>query len=213
MVNLSDLQINSAVSYIVAFSLPAFDAVFPVLPSETAIVALGVTTAGSADPRIFILILLAAAGAFVGDNLCYLIGHRFGPWVNHRVFSSPKGVERKAWAERTLSRLGARLIIICRFIPGGRTAVMLTCGVVGFPRRRFVPATAVAGVIWASYAFAIGRIGGKAFQHNEWAGLLLALGLVLAVSGIVEAVRYILGRRKPAGHGPAESGDPVPPAL
>jgi membrane protein DedA with SNARE-associated domain len=195
MVNLSDLQIDSAISYVVAFALPAFDAVIPVLPSETAVIALGVTTAGSADPRIFILILLAAAGAFVGDNLCYLIGHRFGPFVERKVFSSTKGMARKAWAERTLERFGARLIVVCRFIPGGRTAVMLTCGVVRFPRRRFVPATAVAGVIWATYAFSIGRIGGKTFQDKEWAALLLALGLALIVTAIVELVRRIIGWR------------------
>ncbi|HVC68757.1 MAG TPA: DedA family protein [Acidimicrobiales bacterium] len=199
MVNLSDLQIDSTASYMLAFFLPAFDAVIPVLPSETAIVALGVTTAGSADPRIVILIALAAAGAFVGDNLCYLIGRRFGPWVNRKVFSSGRGVERKAWAERTLERFGARLIVVCRFIPGGRTAVMLTCGVVHFPRRRFIPATAVAGVIWASYAFFMGRLGGKAFQNHPWQGLLLALGLALTVTLLIEVVRLVVSRRRRTG--------------
>jgi membrane-associated protein len=193
--NLSDLQVNSAYSYALAFSLPAFDAVFPVLPSETAIVALGVATAGSADPRIFVLVALAAAGAFAGDNLCYLIGHRFSPWVERKFFSSDKGRERRSWAERTLERFGARLIVACRFIPGGRTAVMLTCGVIRFPRRRFVPATAVAGVIWASYAFLIGRLGGKVFKDNEWAGLLVALGLVLLVTLAVELIRWVAGHR------------------
>jgi len=58
-----------ALSYAVAFVVPALDAVVPVLPSETAIVALGVATAGSVDPRIAVLLLLAAAGACAGDNL------------------------------------------------------------------------------------------------------------------------------------------------
>ena len=44
------------------------------LPSETAIIALGVATAGSADPRIALLVACSAAGAFLGDNLCYLLG-------------------------------------------------------------------------------------------------------------------------------------------
>jgi membrane-associated protein len=196
VVSLSDLQVDSALSYVAAFCLPALDAVFPAVPSETAIVALGVATAGSTDPRIFVLIFLAAAGAWAGDNLCYFIGHRFSPWVDRRFFSSEKGRERKAWAERTLDRLGARLIIVCRFIPGGRTAVMLTCGVVRFPRRRFVPATAVAGAIWATYAFLLGRLGGKVFKDKAWAGLLLALGLVVAVSLVIELIRWLARRRK-----------------
>ena len=37
MVSLSNLQIDSALSYAVAFAFPALDAVFPLIPSETAI--------------------------------------------------------------------------------------------------------------------------------------------------------------------------------
>ncbi|HTZ28984.1 MAG TPA: hypothetical protein VMC83_33595, partial [Streptosporangiaceae bacterium] len=66
----TSLQVDSVVSYLLAFLLPALDAIFPVLPSETAIIALGVATAGSTDPRIALLIACAAAGAFIGDNLC-----------------------------------------------------------------------------------------------------------------------------------------------
>ena len=40
------------------------DAIFPVLPSETAVIALGVTTAGSADPRIALLGRLRRRGRF-----------------------------------------------------------------------------------------------------------------------------------------------------
>ena len=165
--HLSDLQVDSLLSYLVAFLVPALDAILPALPSETVIVALGVATAGSIDPRIGFLVLLAAAGAFVGDNVCYTIGRRFGPWVDRRFFSSTRGRERRAWAEQTLERFGARLIIVCRFIPGGRTAVTFTCGAVGYPRRHFVPATAGAGAIWATYAFMIGRIGGKTSRTSR----------------------------------------------
>jgi membrane protein DedA with SNARE-associated domain len=67
--------------------------------------------------------------------------------------------------------------------------VTLTCGLVGYQRRSFVIATAVAAVIWASYAFLIGRLGGQAFADKPWVGLLLALGIVLLVSVIVEVLR------------------------
>ena len=120
------------------------------LPSETAIIALGVATAGSADPRIALLIACSAAGAFLGDNLCYLIGRRFGPRVERRFFRGEKGARRSAWAERSLEQFGMPLIVVCRFIPGGRTAVTLCCGIVGYERRHFAVATAIAGMIWAA---------------------------------------------------------------
>lgn len=192
MTALSILQLDSAGSYLLALSMPALDAVLPVVPSETAVVALGVATAGSTDWRIGLLVGLAALGAFAGDNLSYALGRRFGPAVERRFFSGPRGERRRDWARHALERYGARLVLVCRFVPGGRTAVTLTCGVVSFERRRFVAATAAAGVIWASYAFLVGRLGGKAFEQRPWAGFLAAFGAALALSALVE-----LGRRAP----------------
>ena len=199
------LQVGSAVSYLVAIVIPALDAIFPVLPSETAVIALGVATAGSADPRIALLVACAAAGAFLGDNLCYLLGRRFGPAVRRRFFGTPKGMRARAWAERSLARFGMQLIIVCRFIPGGRTAVTLSCGLTGYPRRRFVAATAVAAIIWALYAFFIGRIGGRAFEDNPWAGLAIAFGGSVAISALIEVIRRLRNRgRAAAGAGRTE---------
>jgi membrane-associated protein len=197
---LTSLQPDSALSYAIAIIIPGLDAIFPVLPSETAVIALGVATAGSTDPRIALLILCAALGAFLGDNLCYLIGHRFGPRVERRFFSSARGARQRAWAEQSLDRYGTQLIIVCRFIPGGRTAVTLCCGLIGYPRRRFVPATAVAALAWAMYSFFIGRLGGRAFEDKPWAGLLLSLGITLVISALIEAFRRIRGwsRRRQA---------------
>jgi membrane-associated protein len=208
---LTSLQPDSALSYAIAIIIPALDAIFPVLPSETAVIALGVATAGSTDPRIALLVGCAALGAFLGDNLCYLIGQRFGPRVERRFFSSARGARQRAWAEQSLDRYGTQLIVVCRFIPGGRTAVTLCCGLIGYPRRRFVPATAVAAVIWAGYSFFIGRLGGRAFEDKPWAGLLLSLGITLVVSALVEAFRRIRrwSRRRRTSQdeaGPDEAG-------
>jgi membrane-associated protein len=192
----ASLQVDSVLSYLIAFVIPALDAIFPVLPSESAIIALGVATAGSVDPRIALLVGCAAAGAFAGDNLSYLLGRRFGPAVQRRFFATPKGERARAWAERSLDRFGLPLIIVCRFIPGGRTAVTLTCGLTGYPRRRFAAATAVAAVIWALYAFFIGRLGGRAFEDNPWAGLVIAFGASIAISVLIEGIRRVLARRR-----------------
>ena len=192
MSGLAALHVNSPLSYLLAFFMPALDAIVPVVPSETAIVALGVATAGSEDFRIGLLVGLAAIGAFAGDNVSYLLGRRFGPAARSRLFSTAKGARRLSWAQHALDRYGAALIVVCRFVPGGRTAVTLTCGLAAYPRRRFLAATAAAAVLWASYAFFIGRIGGRAFEDRPWAGFLAAFGAAVALSALVE-----VGRRSP----------------
>jgi membrane protein DedA with SNARE-associated domain len=93
--------------------------------------------------------------------------------------------------------------------------VTLTCGVVRYRRRTFVLATACAGAIWASYSFFIGRLGGRAFEDRPWAGLLLALGVAVAISVLVELARRLqplrrFARFRQAGPGqtsPRESPD------
>lgn len=188
---LTHLRVDSWISYVIALIIPALDAILPVLPSETAVIALGVATAGSTDPRIGLLVACAALGAFAGDNLSYFIGHRFSPFVERRFFSSPKAGQRRDWAETSLERFGMQIIIVCRFIPGGRTAVTLSCGLIGFNRRKFILATAIAAVIWALYAFFIGRLGGRAFESRPWAGFLVAFGGTLVLTGLIEAGRRI----------------------
>jgi membrane-associated protein len=223
MIDLSQLDVTSPVSYLVAVLVPALDAVIPVLPSETAVVALGVATAGEADPRIVVLVALAAFGAFAGDNLADLLGRRLGPALERRVFSGDRGKRRRDWAERALERFGVRLIIVCRFIPGGRTAVTVTCGLIGYRHRTFMWATACAAVIWATYAFLIGRLGGKVFADRPLLGLLLALGVALVISAVIETARRLrpwrllrcgqlrpVRRRSPGGTPRDTPGSPGP---
>jgi membrane-associated protein len=187
----TSLRVDSPVSYLLAFLITAFDAVLPILPAETLLIALGVATAGSTNPLIVLLVGCAALGAFTGDNLAYLLGRRFGPFVERRFFSSQKGAERRAWAQDSLGRLGILIIVVCRFIPAGRTAITLSCGLLRYSHRRFMIATAIGAVIWALYAFLAGRLGGRAFQDKPWAAFLVGLGAAVVIAGGVEVVRLI----------------------
>jgi membrane protein DedA with SNARE-associated domain len=59
-----------------------------------------------------------------------------------------------------------------------------------------VVGTAIAAVIWANYAFWIGRLGGQAFEDKQWLGLVIAFGITLVISGVIEGVRRLLARRR-----------------
>jgi membrane protein DedA with SNARE-associated domain len=65
---ITSLQVGSVLSYLIAFALPCLDAILPVLPSETVIIAFGVAAAESTDPRFFLLVLYAAIGAWAGTT-------------------------------------------------------------------------------------------------------------------------------------------------
>jgi membrane-associated protein len=114
MTGLQPIDAASPLCYLVAVLVPGLDAVLPVLPSETVVIALGVATAGRVDPGTGVLVALAAAGAFLGDNLAYQVGRRFGPLIGRRFFSTGRGRQRRAWTEQALDRFGAPIIIACR---------------------------------------------------------------------------------------------------
>jgi membrane-associated protein len=114
-------------AYAIVFLLALLDALVPIVPSETAVITAGVVAA-SGDLSLPMVIAAAAAGAFLGDNSSYLVGRRFGGHVTDRFFSHGKGAERLDWAENQLRERGGELIVVARFIPGGRTVVTLSAG-------------------------------------------------------------------------------------
>jgi len=180
-------------AYLIVFAAAALDALVPVVPSETIVITAGVVAAAG-GLSLALVVPAAAAGAFVGDNTAYWIGRRWGTGVAVR-FEGAKARARMEWAERQLAERGGELIAVGRFIPGGRTAVTLSAGTLGFPYGRFVFFDALASIGWALYASLLGYFGGKAFEHAPWKGLLLALGIAFAVAGGVEGGRWLLRRR------------------
>jgi membrane-associated protein len=190
-------------AYLIVLLLAYFDALVPVVPSETAVITAGVV-ASAGDLNLMLIVAAAASGAFLGDNTAYFIGSRFGTRINERFFSGEKARKRVAWAQQQVTERGGELILVARFIPGGRTVVTLSAGTLGYPWRRFVLFDAVAALVWALYASLLGYFGGHAFEEAPWKGLLLALALAFAVTGAVEVIRWYLRRRRGSSEAPAE---------
>ncbi len=185
-------------SYPLIFAIAALDAFFPIVPSETLAITGGVL-AGSGDLNLLLVIVSASAGAIVGDNISFLIGSWVGEMTLKRWFRTDKARGRLEWAERQLDERGAYLIVIARFIPGGRTAVTFASGyVAAMPWRRFIVFDVIAGVTWGCYTALLGYVGGSQFEEQPWKGLLLAFAVAILFAAGVEAVRHLRRRRATA---------------
>lgn len=185
-------------SYPVIFLVSAIDAFFPLVPSETIVITGGVL-AGSGDLNLALVILAASLGAVIGDNVSYGLGTLLGERTIKRWFKSEKSQRAFLWAERQLEVRGGYLIIIARFIPGGRTAVTFSSGYVHAMKwRRFIFWDVIAAVIWGTYAAMLGFIGGRQFEKDPWKGLLLAFFVAAGVAALVELVRHLRRRRAAA---------------
>ena len=183
-------------AYPIIFAVAALDAFFPLVPSET-LVIVGGNLASSGDLSLPLVILAGAAGAILGDNISFGIGTLVGERTVKRWFRSEKSKQRLEWAERMLDERGAYIIIIARFIPGGRTAVTFSAGYIPtFRWRRFIVYDVIAGVVWATYAALLGYFGGKTFEDHPLWGVGIALAFALALGLAVEVVRHYRQRRQ-----------------
>jgi membrane-associated protein len=193
-------------SYAAIFAVSLLDAFFPIVPSETAVITGGVV-ASSGDLSLPLVILAASTGAFIGDNISYWLGAWLGERTVKRVFRSEKSRKAFTWAEDQIETRGFYLIIVARFIPGGRTAVTFSSGYThGITYRRFVIADAIAAAIWGSYAALLGYFGGKQFEEEPWKGLIAAFVIAVSLALLVELIRHQRAKRR-AGAAEAAPAD------
>jgi membrane-associated protein len=193
---------------LVIFGIALLDSVIPLVPSETAVIIGGVA-AGQGEQNLLLVIACAALGAFCGDNIAYLIGRRFSPWINRRSDRRPKTARRLQWAREQIRQRGGLLLITARFIPGGRTALTISCGLTHQFHGWFARWVAVAAIIWATYAAGLGAIFGNRFKDDHTVAFLLAFGCALSITIIIEVVRHVRGRGQEA-EPVAETPAPLP---
>ena len=190
--SLTDYVSGSPWTYAFLFGVAALDVVFPLVPSETSVILAGVL-ASSGDLVLFAVILVAAGGAILGDNTAYWIGRTAGPRLVERFFRGERK-KRIDWAEQQVEERGGYLILVGRFIPGGRTAVTLACGLLEMRWHRFIGFDVAAGLMWASYAALLGYFGGKAFEEQPWKGFIVAFVVALGITGGIEVYRWLRKR-------------------
>lgn len=185
---------QSAITYPVVGFAAAADVLFPLIPSETIVITASVLAA-QGDLLIWVIVPAVALGAFIGDNLCYLLGRKIGDPIADRLFDDERGQARLHWAEEALRRRGAILIGAGRFVPGGRTATTFAAGTLEMPYRQFIVADAFAASIWALYVSMLGYLGGETFKDNLWLPLIASFACAMAVGLAFEGWRRLQGRR------------------
>ncbi len=180
-------------AYLILFAVCAGDAVFPVLPGESSLILAGLLTQVG-ELHIAPVIAVGAVGAFVGDNTMYWLGRKVGRPVQERWFMGDRTLRLIGWAERQLAARGGVIIVVARFVPGGRTAVTFSAGLVRFGWGKFVLFSALAAVLWSTYATLVGVLGGRMFEDNPWLGLATAFVLAAAIGLAGEGFRRVRTR-------------------
>lgn len=163
----------------------AIDGFFPPVPSESVVIGLAAISMHEGTPNLWLLALVAAAGAFSGDQIAYLIGSRVD--VHRlRLFRGAQGAKALAWAEHALAHRGSSFILAARYIPIGRVAVNMSAGALGYPHRRFMALSALACVTWAVYGVAIGVGAGAWLHHHPVVAVVVGVGVGAVVGLLID---------------------------
>jgi membrane protein DedA with SNARE-associated domain len=155
------------------------------LPGETALVAFGVL-ASQGHYSIVWVIVLAAAGAIIGDNLGYWLLGRLGGRALFRKWAwlerySDRVIPR---VERLMHRHGGKTVFFGRFIAVLRVGAAAVAGLAHMPWWRFLFWNASGGIVWATSVALAAFYGGKAVADAiQRYGLYAAGALVVLLAG------------------------------
>ncbi len=196
MTDLLTMLASPGGAYLALLVLLVVDAFVPVVPTQAVMITAGALTVyGYLD--LYPVLAVGATGVFLGDLATYLLGrtagapHRDGRLarlrrrlldrVNRAHEDRQRGPARRAAARftRGLRTPGPLVLLLCRFVPGGRMAAGFHAGRLRYPARRFVGYDGAAAVGWATYGGLVGHIGGTALTQTAWR--LFAVAAVAAV--------------------------------
>jgi membrane protein DedA with SNARE-associated domain len=153
------------------------------LPGETALIAFGVL-ASQGHHSIVWVIVLAAAGAIVGDNLGYwLIGRLGGRELFERWAFLGRYAERfLPAAERLMARHGGKTVFFGRFVTVLRYTAAWVAGIGRMSWWKFLFWNAAGGICWATavglVAYYAGNAAADAIQRY---GIYAAGGIAVAL--------------------------------
>lgn len=183
--------------YLVLFAVTVIDGFFPPVPSETVLVAAAAVAASTGEGNLLLLGAVAAIGAAIGDNIAFVIGRGLGT-TRFAWMRRPRIAAAFAYAQRALDRRSATLILGARYIPVGRVAVNMTAGALGFPWRRFLPLSLIAGLSWSIFSLAIGLLAGAWIKDQPLLSAGLGIVIALVIGFVIDRIAAARRRREPA---------------
>jgi len=164
--------------------------VWPFLPGDSLLFALGALAATGTAVKLPIVIPLLCLAANCGDALNYFIGYRLGP----KVFSGDSSwlLNRKHLdeAHRFYERHGRKTIILARFVPIIRTFAPFVAGIGRMSFARFAVFSVSGGILWVVTLSLAGYFFGQMpFVKDHFQYVVIAIVVISVLPAVIHALR------------------------
>jgi membrane protein DedA with SNARE-associated domain len=179
--------------YLAVFVLVGAESLGIPVPGETALILAGAYAGHTHSLSPWLIFAVAAAGAIIGDNIGFWIGHRFGYTLarkyGHHVWIN----ERKMKIGRYIfDSHGQKVVFFGRFVSILRTYAAFLAGSSRMRWSRFLPANAAGGIVWAgAYTFAAYLTGNAITHVSGTIDLIIGGGALLGTATTL----FVVGRQ------------------
>lgn len=170
-----------------------------VLPGDSLLFVAGLAAGTDAlgfQLSLFTLLIFCPMAAFLGSELGFFIGARYG----RSLFDRPDGrifnQERVRYAEEWFNRYGpGKAIIFGRYIPIVRTLMSPLAGILKMDKKKFTFWNSLSALLWTSSILIIGfllgeRVSGSIDKY------LLPIVLTLILVSMIPVLRELLKKKK-----------------
>jgi membrane protein DedA with SNARE-associated domain len=203
--------------YWALFALVAAESLGVPLPGETALIFAGTYAGTTHHLSPWLIFVVAAAAAIIGDNIGFWIGDKGGYRLARRYGRKVRLDERKLKTARYLfDRHGISVVFFGRFVSVLRTYAAFLAGTSRMRWRKFLPANAAGGIVWAAIYTAAAYFAGNALQRasgtiNWILGGVAAVAIIAVVLLVRREGSVLADRAEQAYPGPLD--DQPPPGL
>lgn len=169
--------------------------IMPFLPGDSLLFAAGAVAANPATGlNNWLLFILLATAAVLGDTANYWIGHFIGP----KVFTQESRWFKREYLERThafYEKHGGKTIFLARFIPIIRTFAPFVAGIGKMNYGYFISYNVVGGIVWTGVFLMAGHFFGNLPVVKE--NFSLVIIAIIVISVLPAVFEYLKGRAKP----------------
>jgi membrane-associated protein len=179
------------------------------LPGDTLLFTMGLLVGTQViGGSIWVIALILAGAAFLGNVVGYEIGRAVGPAIFRREDSALFKRENVDRAAAFFDRWGAPAVTVARFVPIVRTFITVTAGVARMDRRKYLGYSGLGAVLWAAGVVLLGYYLGSIQVVRDNADTILSLVEVVLVAVVLLSITPILldawrrrRRRRTTGRG------------
>ncbi|MFB8212118.1 MULTISPECIES: DedA family protein [unclassified Streptomyces] len=180
------------------------------LPGDSLLFTTGLlVTTDKLHTPLWLVCVLVALAAIIGDQVGYLFGRKVGPSLFSRPDSRLFKQENVEKAHEFFEKHGPKSLILARFVPIVRTFTPIIAGVSRMNYRSFIVFNVIGGVLWGVGVTLLGAaLGNVEFVHKNIEAMLV---LIVLISVVPIAIEFLRARSKSKKEGPAAENGEVPP--